>query len=305
MNIQYIKHNNIDLKKYDYCIENSTQGTIYAMSWYLDVVSPNWDILMADDYNYVMPIPVKKKFFLKYAIQPLLCQQLGIFSLKRLTSGIFSLFIKEIPYSFYKLQFNAGNIFEDYPNLRLRSNYTLDLNQSYEEIKSGYSKNCLRNLKKAEKEKLELVRNTNVEILLKTVVENLRTLLTNNSLHIFLNIFEKAKIHAHAEIYSANKEDTLLSCVLFLKWKNRYYYLLPVSTNEGKQKQSMTFLLDQFIQNNIKNKQFLDFEGSSISSIAEYYRKFGSKPELYPELTSNNLCSKIFLFLIRIKGLKY
>ena len=108
MRIYYLKNQEINFKAYDFCVENSTQGTIYATSWYLNIVSPGWELLMADDYNYVMPIPVKKKLFFKYAIQPPLSQQLGVFSLKELTIDIFQSFIKHIPYRYCNFFLNIN-----------------------------------------------------------------------------------------------------------------------------------------------------------------------------------------------------
>ena len=48
--IQYVKRQHLDVSKYDFCIENSTQSRIYAFSWYLDIVADHWDVLVLDDY---------------------------------------------------------------------------------------------------------------------------------------------------------------------------------------------------------------------------------------------------------------
>ena len=61
MEIKYLSHNNIDLKKWDICIQNAYNSLIYAESWYLDIVSPNWEALVYNDYEYVMPLPLKRK----------------------------------------------------------------------------------------------------------------------------------------------------------------------------------------------------------------------------------------------------
>ena len=88
--IKYIKRRDLDITKYDACIENSIQSRIYALSWYLDVVADNWDVLVLNDYEAVMPIPWKQKFGLKYITQPYFCQQLTIYS-KTITLIWFSL----------------------------------------------------------------------------------------------------------------------------------------------------------------------------------------------------------------------
>ena len=80
MEIKYLKHNQIDKQKWDSAIENAENGLVYALSWYLDIVSPNWDALVVGDYEQVMPVTHKRKYGIKYLIQPPFCQQLGFFS---------------------------------------------------------------------------------------------------------------------------------------------------------------------------------------------------------------------------------
>ena len=79
--IKYIKRKDLDVEKYNVCIEKSIQSKIYAFSWYLDVVTENWSVFVYKDYNAVMPIPWKKKFFIKYGYPPFWLLELGVFSL--------------------------------------------------------------------------------------------------------------------------------------------------------------------------------------------------------------------------------
>ena len=61
----YLKHHQIDKKKWDSCIFYAKEGILYAYSWYLDIVAPNWDaiiLLNKDSYISVMPLPVKTKY---------------------------------------------------------------------------------------------------------------------------------------------------------------------------------------------------------------------------------------------------
>ncbi len=294
MNIQYIKHHNIDFEKYDYCIENSSQGTVYAMSWYLDVVSPGWDALMADDYSYVMPVPVKKKYFFRYATQPLFCQQLGVFSLKELPSDVCKLFIESIPYNYYQLHFNAGNILDDCPGMSPKSNYRLDLNRPYEEIKTEFSKNCLRNIKKAENEKLMIDKQVSKRVYLEMIKESYGNRPIKISIPLWNALIIKVQKYAKIEIWGVSDESTLLSCAAFIQWKNIFYYLEPMSTASGKQKQSMSFLITNFIQKQAGSNFILDFEGSSVPNVARFYEGFGSKLVPYFLLNKDNILSRLY-----------
>ena len=52
------------------------------LTWYLDIVSPGWEAIVKEEagcYVAVLPLPVRRKFGLRYLQQPLLTQQLGLF----------------------------------------------------------------------------------------------------------------------------------------------------------------------------------------------------------------------------------
>src|SRR4030042_6270076 len=78
--IRHFIHTEINREKWDTCIENSCFETIYPYSWYLDLVSPAWEGLVMGDYEAVFPITWKKKYGILYIVQPVLSQQLGVFS---------------------------------------------------------------------------------------------------------------------------------------------------------------------------------------------------------------------------------
>ena len=288
MKIHYLKNNEINYEAYDFCIENSSQGTMYAMSWYLDITSPDWELLMADDYNYVMPIPVKKKLCYKYAIQPPVCQQLGIFSLKELTSEIFGCFIHAIPYRYCHFYLNAGNVFNEFANFKLNSNYELDLGQPYEKIKAGFSTNCIKNIKKAEKENLNCNRQTDIDIYVSLLKRNSINISLVKRLNILVPILKKT-YGAKVEIWNISEENgEILAASPLVTWQNRVYNLAPVSTEPGKQKYAMFFLLDQFIRENSGNELILDFEGSMIFGVAQFYKGFGADDKPYSVFLKTN-----------------
>lgn len=296
MKIYHLKNSEINIEAYDSCIENSAQGTIYAMSWYLDIVSPNWELLMVDDYNFVMPIPVKKKLFFKYCAQPPLCQQLGLFSLKELTAEILDNFIKTIPYLYCDFYLNAHNQYADF---KLKSNYELNLKQSYEKMRAEFSNNCARNIKKAEKENLSVENQTDEKVYLDFVSAHCGNLPVKHLISVLQRIINGVKKHSTVEIWNARNENhEILSCALFLRWKTRFYYLFPISSEKGKAKQSMSFLLDKFIRKYAECDFVLDFEGSSIPNIAHYYAGFGSQNKPYPHFLKTN---KFFDFLRKFK----
>ena len=58
-NITHITREQIDQKKWDDCIYQSSLPLLYAETIYLDQMASNWDALVLNDYEAVMPLPWK------------------------------------------------------------------------------------------------------------------------------------------------------------------------------------------------------------------------------------------------------
>ena len=77
--LYYKQRKEIDEAKWDKCISKASNGLIYAYSYYLDGMADNWDALVLNDYEVVMPLPWRKKFGFYYLYQPAFTAQLGLF----------------------------------------------------------------------------------------------------------------------------------------------------------------------------------------------------------------------------------
>jgi len=69
-----------------------------------------------------------------------------------------------------------------------------------------------------------------------------------------------------------------------------------VTLTVGRDKRSHFLLIDQLIQEFAAHPLLLDFEGSELPAIAEFYRKFGSKDCPFPFLRYNLLPFPFNLF---------
>ena len=110
--IVYIKNIDINKHKWDACITNAGNGLIYAYSFYLDEMAKNWDALVMNDYEAVMPVTWNKKYGIYYLYQPFLCASLGVFG-NNLTSKIVHSFFKKIPahFKYWDIYLNAADNF--------------------------------------------------------------------------------------------------------------------------------------------------------------------------------------------------
>ena len=54
------------MTKWDACIEKAPNGMVYAFSYYLNSMAKNWDALVLNDYDAVMPLTWNKKYGMQY-----------------------------------------------------------------------------------------------------------------------------------------------------------------------------------------------------------------------------------------------
>ena len=163
--IQYLLHQQINKKKWDDCINNAANGLLYAASTYLDGMAIQWDALVLNDYEIVMPLPCRKKYGINYLFQPSITPALGVIG-NGITAEIITAFLHAIPNKFkvWDISFNRSNkILFTNATVIARNNYVLNLNNSYNQLKQNYSENINRNIAKAIKSNCVVKKNISFE----------------------------------------------------------------------------------------------------------------------------------------------
>ncbi len=280
MHIRHLKHCDIDRARWDRCIRSSPDGLPYAMSWYLDAVSPGWEALVAGDYECVMPLPRRRKYGVSYLVQPPLTQQLGVFSTGRVGEALVEEFVRRIPYRSYHLALNEGNALAC---AAARPNYVLDLRSSYEDLRGAYSKNTRRNIVKAASAGVCVENELSVEEFTgfyfaeeKPYVVPGRELVTR--------FFDSARAADALVLCGARSGDVLVAVVALLVACGRVIFLLPCSNDEGKRSSAMFVVVDDLIRRHASTPCLLDFEGSRVEGVARFYRGFGAESRPYFEV---------------------
>jgi hypothetical protein len=283
MKITHLKNKSIDYVRWNDTIAQSHNQLTYAFSWYLDVVSPEWEALVSEDYSYIMPLPIKSRYKIPYLVQPVLTQQLGIFSKYSITESIVKKFIKEIPYFSYELALNEQNF---YSKALIFPNFILDLNSSYKGIFANYSKNTQRNVEKASKLNLT-IKKINPDTYISFYFSVDKHYLSPQQ-PILEKLIEKGLseralklVGVYSDNNNNNNNNNLIAALCFLETEQRIIYMLPVSNFEGKNSFAMFFLIDNLIKQNASQQKVIDFEGSRIEGVARLYRGFGAKYHPY------------------------
>ena len=300
MLIKYIHREHLDEDKYNDCVENSLQSNSYAFSWYLDIVCDNWDVLVLDNYEAVMPIPWRKKYGIKYVYPPLWVLQLGIYSNEAIDENEFliHLFSK---FKFVELRMNTHNNFELYPEfLQLKQCQKLVLNSTYSSILSKYRKDRKKDLQKAVT--ADLIEKWNdhpsnlIQLFKNNIGKRTPSIKENDyqNLEKLIAICIQKKVGEILAVY--NKKNKLVASVFLLKHKNSITKLISSTHLKDRKNGANTFLIDRVIFKYHKDFSVFNFGGSSIKSVASFSKSFGAETEKYHQLKMNKLPKVLQLF---------
>ena len=287
MNIAYLRRYPRHIEKWDSCIEQSDSRLVYAQSWYLDIVSPQWSGLVGDDYMAVMPLPTKKKYGIPYFYQPPFTQQLGLFDTSKVhNDSIIDEFIRKIPFRPYRLHINGCR--RPQHNGIEQLNYTLYLGRKYDDISSRFDTNTLRNINKAHKSGVIVERYDSANIVKSDIADKFIEFYLSTpkpyevpDIDVFTKLIREAYARGRMIFYFAHIDEVPIAALALLWSGKRMIYLCPISSEYGKQCSAMFLIVNQIIVDYQDTGTTLDFEGSRIEGIARFYRGFGAKLEPY------------------------
>lgn len=292
--IQYLQREQIDIVKWDQCIESAPNGLIYGYSFYLDHLAEHWDALVLGDYEAVMPLPWKKKWGIKYGYTPMFLQRLGIFG-SNIASSIEQDFYKQATnhFSFIDLMTNApvyGHSWKTHP----RNNFTIPLNRSYVAIRQSYSEECTKNIRKAVKRNCVFTKDITID----QIIDMYRAAYGHYSPQISDEIYQRLSGLSQAAVEREQlivcgvadaKDQAILFGALIFICRNRLYYIAGAPTEAGRNARATYYFIDQLLQQFAGNPLIFDFEGSDIPKVAAFFNRFGPQQETYYHSMYNGL----------------
>lgn len=297
--MQIIPSEHIDFAKWDACVNNNANGLIYATSAYLNTMTDNWSGLVINDYETIMPLPWRKRWGIKYLYTPAFTQQLGLIGNYSINNDtILETINKFVQYGDYMLNTDnkpthiKGSFTE-------KCNYILNLSPTYLQLNENYSKPLKGYLKKASSLGL-----TYDESNISEAIDAYKGMYHNRFDKIVeadYSHFKQLCIHlAQQELCFAkkvsNKEGNIVAYGLFLKDNRRIYNLMPTTFPLGRKLFAMHYLLDCLIKEYSEQDIFLDFEGSDLAGVKQFYEHFGGVNEGYYHWHFNQLAWPLRLF---------
>lgn len=302
MNVTYIKHEDIDLKKWDKCIKKAVNGSIYGYSWFLNIVSENWDALIDENYENVMPLTYLKFFGVKALVQPHFATNLGVYSSQVLDTETVNKFISSIP-----LEFNYVNIrLNKYNKLTIANikierdiHYELDLIQPYEKIRSQYSKNIRENLQVSSKNRITVIPCLNSNDLIQLHLKNSRrisNLLFRKKNELLKKIVSTAVRYRVGQVMGAYTHRNVLCAAAFFVFSHQKATLLFLELNKiAIKERALEAVIDEFIKLHADQNVTLRFEFASRKKFASVYEGFGAQRFQFMNIKQNRLPSLLKL----------
>jgi len=308
MTIRLVKNSLIDRTAWDLCVSRSVNGTVYAYSWYLDIVSDGWDALISGDYETIFPLTFRKKYGVSYLYQPFFTQQLGIFSIRHITPEIVGSYLKAIPkkYLLAEINLNSFNRPDESEWTVLQNvNFELDLIEPYDILRKRYAQNTIRNIARALRSEVSIAANTRPEDIVSLFRMNTGRRfgqLKEKDYKRLLRLVYECLRSSKAVCYGAYTcENTLCAGAIMVFSQRKVIFLFSGTDEVARTNGAMSLLIDHFIQDSAGNHLTLDFEGSNDVNLARFYSSFGSTCVEYPSIQINRLPSVIRFGINTIK----
>lgn len=295
--VNIIPSHQIDKQKWDKCVTHSFNGSIYARSFYLDIMSSHWDGLVLNDYQAIMPLLWKRKYGFSYLYQPMFIRHTAVcgYVTDEIISSFFSAVPKHFKYWNIDLKENSINphiITNPHLYLNKRRNFLLPLNKEYREINKEYKRLAHRMLKKAYENNVDIIRNCDPEVVIDFYRTNYKNQQKNITPANYKDLVTATRIafnQGQAQTYLAKIKEKIIAAYMILKDENFIYSLIGGSNDTGKKYGAFYLLTDAAIKDNCQTERIFRFEGSDKKGIALFNSQFNPMPVDYYNIKFNGL----------------
>jgi hypothetical protein len=281
--VRFVKSQNIVESKWDKLIGSYKAENVFSYSWYLNAVSESWGAIVVGDYESVLPVTYTTKVGVKQNVQAAFTREFQVLGnqsidLKSLLPALES--------QFKNIQFRTAHKITETDSERVHQ--FLDLTTDF---KNEYSTNAKRLIKKSDKNyayKIVDCVDELIELVNETVAHKIAEF-TPKNIEKLKRLMIIAKKNNSGDTIAVFDENKIVAAGFFLKDKSRITYLKGASLENAKKNGAMYGLLNFAFENYLSSFSTFDFGGSDVTSVAQFYKKFGALDRTYYEITINNL----------------
>jgi hypothetical protein len=277
--LSLIKNKNVDKSKWDALVSRTPTAYIFSVSDYLNSFC-NWDCIILDDYSGGIALPVTKKLGFNSIWQPVFIQK-NCWIGEPLPANLYPEFWQLIKSEYRHIHFNSNlNLAQ---NAKKRINLTLNIT-THKANTTLYSKSLRKNVSKAKDLTLRFD-NTQVEASIAFYRAAYGAKNEHITQHHYTNLAEAVgaspQLFENVVVYHGLDP---IAGLLFAKYHNRLHYVLGAPNDIGRKLNALSFALDALIKQYEGKDYVLDFEGSMIPSVRDFYSSFGSQNEPFYEI---------------------
>jgi len=284
---------------------------IFYRDIYLDAVCDSaWDVVLYEEkgqiegaYIYML----KQKMLLKYIVQPQLCPYTGpIYFNPSDSKKAFHHLVETLPKHHLIIQDYFHNIpllENDVHTQTNKHTYVLESTTNEEELWQRQSSTHRRIIRKAEKElKYEVEDDINVFLEFVSGTFEKRKKHNPNDPRVFQQLDEKLLEKGMRKIVKCTNDNNLVVAMCYFMKDEQWTYNFANSVIEDYRHYGMNLILWNEIKDTLANDRSFDFEGSMISGIDEFFKRFKGTKAMYQSRykSSNALVD----FLVKMKTSK-
>ncbi len=301
---------------------------LFLQAWWMDAVcvKGSWDVLLYEkqgDILATMPFHVRKKFGLKFIIEPQLTPFSGIwmkypennslrnrYELQRKACNYFIAQLEKTGFVFYQQTFHPSftNWLPFYwKGFQQTTRYTFAIEDIShpQEVFTTFSERKRRDIRKAEsilKISFDLEPRAFYEFHQKALAQRKEKI--SYSWELFQRLTDAVFNRNQGLILSANDDQGRLYATLLVVWDTASAYCLVYAVDEHhKQSGALSLLIWEAIQYLSDKTIAFDLEGSMMEPVADSYRQFANQLVPYFEIKkSNSLLVNVLLKIKRLSG---
>ncbi len=302
MDFKIISHKDINIEKWDKLLHPidaiESQYTTYS---FITSASKKWSAFVLDDYVSAFPFVHENKMGYEKVFQPFFTRNFTFIGEinDEFINSVFHYLSQNFKYLNINLPYKLDYSFLNHKKFIYQK---LDLNKSYKSLHNSFSKNTQRIINKSRNLLIEESSNLDgfIQLFKSTVGDKLNYKTANYS--SLSSIIKNGILNKKINFLQIKNDHEVLGYAIFFIHKNVINFLKGAVNKNGRKLGAMYMLINHCILKNAGSSKQLDFGGSNISSVAEFYRKFGAVDVEYYNHYYDHLPS-IFNKLKNIKSL--